>query len=101
MTSHATTDVVELVREAQKEALVTLERFQQISLKGVEAAAAFVPTEPWPGFANDVAKPTELVEAMFAFYGDVLESQKTYALRLSGIAAKAARSGAEGAKKAA
>jgi hypothetical protein len=100
MATHATPDVIEMVREAQKEALATLEQFQQVSLKAAEAAAAFVPAEPWPGSSNTFPKSTELVEATFGFYGKVLESQKAYALRLADVAARAAEAGANGARKA-
>jgi hypothetical protein len=99
MSTHATPDVIELVREAQKQTLATLEQFQQVSLKAAEAAAAFVPAEPWPGFSNTLPTPTELVEATFGFYGKMLESQKAYARRLADVAAKTAESTADGAKK--
>jgi len=100
MATHATPDVIEMVREAQKQALATLEQFQQVSLKAAEAAASFVPEEPWPGFSNVIPKPTALVEATFGFFGKVLESQKAYALRLADLATKAAEAGPNGAKKA-
>ncbi len=99
MATHATPDVIEMVREAQKQALATLEQFQQVSLKAAEAAASFVPEEPWPGFSNAIPKPTELVEATFGFYGKVLESQKAYAMRLADVATKAGELGTNGAKK--
>ena len=99
MSTHATPDVIEMVREAQKQALTTLEQFQQVSLKAAEAAAAVVPAEPWPGFSNTFPKPTELVEATFGFYGKVLESQRAYAMRLADVATKAAETGTNGAKK--
>ena len=89
--STTTPNMLALIRDAQKQALATLEQFQQASLKAAEAGAALAPAEPWPGFAN--AKPTELVEASFAFYGQVLESQKAFALRLAGMAAEAATDG--------
>ena len=99
MSTHAAPEVIELVREAQKQAFATLEQFQQVSLRAAEAGASFVPAEPWSGFSNAIPKPTELVEATLAFYGKVLESQKAYALRLAEVATKAAEAGSDGAKK--
>ena len=99
MPTHATPDVIELAREAQKQALATLEQFQQVSLKAAEAAASFVPADPWPGVSNAIPKPTDLIEATFGFYGKVLESQKAYAMRLADVATKAAEAGPNGTKK--
>ena len=95
MATNATTDVLELVREAQKQALATLEQFQQVSIRAAEAAAALTPTEPWPGFSNTLPKSTDLVEATFGFYGKVLESQKAFALRLADVATEAGDAGAK------
>ena len=100
MSAH-TTDVLELVREAQKQTLATLEQFQQVSIRAAEAAATLVPSAPWPGFTNTLPKASEVVEATFGFYGKVLESQKAYAVRLVDVATKAAEAGGNGAKKSA
>ena len=99
-TSTTNRDLLEMVHEAQKQALATLEQFQQVSLKAAEAAAAFVPSEPWPGFSNTLPKSTDLVEATFGFYGKMLESQKAYALRLADVAGNAAQATANGVTKA-
>lgn len=94
MSTQTAPDMLEVMREAQKHALAALEQMHKASLTAVEAAAAFVPAESWPGHA--AAKPRELVETAFGFYGKVLESQKEYTVRLADFAAKA---GASGAKK--
>ena len=84
-TTTTTPDVTELIREAQAQALATLEQVQQVSLKTAEAAAAFIPSADWPVPAG-FPKPTEVVDAAFGFYGKVLETQKAHALRLAGLA---------------
>ncbi len=99
MTS-VTPDLTKIFADAQKQALASLEQAQTLSIRAAEAAVSLMPTEPWTGFSNGVRSASELVESTFGFAGQVLESQKAYALRLAGIVEHAAETNG-GAKKAA
>jgi hypothetical protein len=79
--NHATT-YAELAAEAQRQMLSSLERAQQLSLRGAELAAGLVPRDTG---TRSVAK--EAVDGAFAFAGQVLKQQHAYATRMTEIVA--------------
>ena len=72
------TTYADLAAEAQRQALSSLERAQALSLRGAELAAGLVPEAKLP-----TAK--EAVEGAFAFAGQVLKQQQSYATRMTEI----------------
>ena len=77
----ATTELTKLVAEAQQQTLTALQQAQDLSIRATEAAVAAFPTID----KTDAPTPKQMVEASFGFAGQVLESQKAYALRLTDV----------------
>jgi hypothetical protein len=77
--NHVTT-YADLMAEARRQTLESLERAQALSLRGAELAA---------GRGREAKLPTakESVEGAFAFAGEVLKQQQAYATRMTEIVA--------------
>ena len=80
---------VELAVEAQKQALTALKNAQDLSLKATELAIGSVPSQGDVTEAfGTVPSPTEVIEGAFGFAGQVLQQQKSYALRVTELFAE-------------
>lgn len=82
----ASTPFAELSAEAQKQTLAAIKQAQDLSLRAAEIAVGFVPDE-----SIALPDPKDVIEGAFGFAGQVLHQQKAYALRMTEIAAEAAR----------
>lgn len=76
-----TAELTKLVTEAQQQTLTALKQAQDLSIRATEAAAAAFPKIE----KTDAPSPQQIVESTFGFAGQVLESQKAYALRLTEV----------------
>ncbi len=87
---------VELATDAQKQALRSLRDAQDLGIRTAETTL-----EAFSG-ADMPSLPTgkQLVEANFAFAGQLLEQQKSFALRMTDLAAETARRFADAAETA-
>jgi hypothetical protein len=83
------TTFAELAAEAQRQTLSALKQAQDLSLRSAELAVGLVPD------AKPVT-PKDAVEGAFGFAGQVLQQQKTYALRLTEILTGAAETAPAG-----
>jgi hypothetical protein len=94
--STTTTDFTTIVANAQKQALTSIKRAQDASLEAARATVGLVSGGSFPS-------PRTAVENTFAFYGEVLNLQRAYALELTDIVTdgvgKVAKKGAETAQK--
>ena len=81
---------MQLVTEAQRQALSSLKQASELSVRAAEAAAGLVSTD------DGVRSPTphEVVETSYGFAGEILEIQKAYALRLADLAGAATQNAA-------
>ena len=76
-----TAELTKIAAEAQAQTLTALKQAQDLSIRATEAAmAAFPKIEK-----TDAPTPQQIVESTFGFAGQVLESQKAYALRLTEV----------------
>lgn len=78
---NTTADLTKLVAEAQEQTLSALRQAQDLSIRAAETAVAAFPKAGGP----DAPSPHHMVESAFGFAGQVLESQKQYALRLTEV----------------
>jgi hypothetical protein len=76
------TTFADLAAEAQRQTLSALKQAQDLSLRGAELTLR-VPVSPGVNM-------TDAVEGAFGFAGQVLQQQRTYALRLTEILTGAA-----------
>ena len=94
--STTTTDFTTIVANAQKQALTSIKRAQDASLEAARATVGLVS-------GGSFSSPRTAVENTFAFYGEVLNLQRSYALELTDIVTdgvgKVAKKGAETAQK--
>ena len=79
--NHVTT-YADLMAEARRQTLESLERAQALSLRGAELAAGLRDTG-----TRSVPTAQEAVEGAFAFAGQVLKQQHAYATRMTEIVA--------------
>ena len=97
--STTTTDFTTIVANAQKQALTSIKRAQDASLEAARATVGLVNGGSLPAFPS----PRTAVESTFAFYGEVLNLQRQYALELTDIVTdgfgKLAKKGAATAQK--
>lgn len=84
-----TTNFVALAAEAQKQALAALQQAQDLSLQAAEAAIGLGSSKPTE-VLGELPRPTDVVEGAFGFAGQVLQQQKTYALRMTELLTEAA-----------
>ncbi len=77
-----TTELSNLVSEAQQQTLTALKQAQDLSLRASEVAIGLVPGEV---SAASLPTPKQVVESTFAFAGQILEAQKDYSLRLAEV----------------
>jgi hypothetical protein len=82
------TTYVELAAEAQKQALSALKQAQDLSLQAAEIAIGLTPRQPAETLGK-LPAPADLVEGAFSFAGQVLQQQKTYALRMTELLTQA------------
>ena len=76
-----TAELTKLVAEAQQQTLSALRQAQDLSIRATEAAVSAFPRTD----QTDAPTPRYMVESAFGFAGQVLESQKAYALRLTEV----------------
>lgn len=93
------TNFIELAAEAQKQALTALKNAQDLSLRATELTFSSVPSqgdlsEPF----GKVPTPTEAIEGVFGFAGQVLQQQKAYALRVTELMTEASEKIAAGSE---
>ena len=95
------TTFAEVVTQAQKQAISSLKQAQELSIRTAESALGLIPDD---GVIGPVSVPpvTDVVEASFAFAGQVLDQQKAFAVRMTELAvdsgarlAAAARAGSD------
>lgn len=76
-----TAELTKLVAEAQQQTLAALKQAQDLSIRATETAFS-----SFPGIGQtDAPTPRHVVESAFGFAGEVLKSQKAYALRLTEV----------------
>ena len=66
-----TTELTDLVAEAQKQWIVSLQSAQELTARSLEVAAGFAPKAP---------APTAVIEGTFSLAQQILSLQKAYAL---------------------
>ena len=66
-----TTELTDLVAEAQKQWISSLQSAQELTARSLEVAAGFAPKAP---------APTAVIEGTFNLASQILALQKTYAL---------------------
>jgi hypothetical protein len=97
--STTTTDFTVIVANAQKQTLTSIKRAQDASLEAARATVGLVSGGTVPALPS----PRAAVESTFAFYGEVLDLQRQYALELTDIVTEGVtnltKKGAETAQK--